>query len=104
MCATYLNILKDRGEVYTNNIKNWVTSLPWILYSSSTACKDETYDDRVNLQANYMQYVLSSYSMNGTWLGYQSLETLFSYCVQLAPDSLGGGGTGTASYCRLSQL
>ena len=101
VCSTYQAILTNRGLTFTNNIENWVNSLPWITYSSSTACTDESYQSFVNLDTYYMQYIVSSYSLNGTWLGYQSLETLLNYCVQIAPNTYGGGGTGTSTQWQI---
>ena len=50
----------------------------------------ESYTDTLN-------FVLSVTSLNGTWLGYQSVDTQFFFCGMAAPFSHLGGGTNSYS-------
>ena len=98
VCSTYLSIIASRGAVYIDNVANWVTGMPWLYYSgSSTACFDSGVDRTVTLRNDNLEYVLGTFTMNGTFLGYQPLGTLFTYCGRVGPYSSTGGGTSSTS-------
>lgn len=100
-CSEYSSILQSRGvDNNIDGVQNWVPSLPWIIYSSSGGfgvCKDDTLTEKMALSNKYLEYVISSYTMNGTWLGYREAETILNYCTKGSPYSDAGGGTGSST-------
>ena len=94
-CSTYLTVASGRGASFVSGVSNWVSGMPWIFFSGgSSACFSDIVDDSVSLRNYQLKYVLGTYTMNGTFLGYQPLGTLFSYCTVPAPKSGTGGGNG----------
>ena len=102
VCATYISITTKRGNDYQFNVLNWVKGMPWLYYAgNSVACFDSGIDQSVSLRNDHLQYVLGTYTMNGTFLGYQPLNTLFSYCGRLSPYSDQGGGSSSSTAYQL---
>ena len=98
VCATYMAITLSRGAVFVDNVANWVSGMPWLYYSgNSEACFNSGVDRTVTLKNDKLVYVLGTFTMNGTFLGYQPLSTLFTYCGRAAPYSSAGGGTSSST-------
>ena len=98
VCASYLAITSSRGATFVDNVANWVAGMPWLYYSgSSEACFYDGVDRTVSLKNDKLVYVLGTFTMNGTFLGYRPLGTLFTYCGRTAPYSSDGGGTSSST-------
>jgi meckelin len=97
-CAAFQAIMLNRGSTFTNNILNWNSAMPWLFISNTqAACFAKDYHTQVSLNKQYFQYIIGSYTLNGTFIGYQPIETLFSYCSRSAPFSGTGGGDSSSS-------
>jgi meckelin len=97
-CATYLQIRLLRSNNAINGITNWPEGMPWLIYDGgSSLCEDKSIQMKMSLSDKLLQYVVSSYTLNGTWLGYRNINTLFNYCSKRAPKSGDGGGAGSSS-------
>ena len=97
-CSTFLDIMDERsGDV--NNIINWQTSLPW-LYFTDNADEICTFDfsARPSFSGFYMQLMVGVFHTNGTFVGYQDVDTLFAYCGMNSPETSLGGGTSTTTF------
>lgn len=98
VCVNHLENVISRGLSVVNDIENWVLGQPWIYFANNNAaCQTNTYTNPVSLSNQLLEYVVAMYTLNGTFVGYNSLETLLSYCTQLPPNSGSGGGTGTST-------
>lgn len=103
VCQTFQSILSARGsQSHVNDILSWGLHLPWLSYQSASGqppvsliCLNKGYSTSVNLNSQLLKYVLAETSLNGTFLGYRNLDSLFSYCSRASPDSEDGGGTST---------
>eukprot|EP01042_Synura_sphagnicola_P004239 gene4239-5359_t len=88
VCGAYLSISKQRPYSI-----GYGKGLPWLFYSSNTAaCRDASLKMSVTLTNTVLNYVVAAYSLDGSWLGYSNLSTLFGYCERTAPHSDEGGG------------
>jgi meckelin len=96
-CVTYLAIKSRRSSTELYGISNWPDGMPWLLYGDGSVCEDKSIQMTMSLSEQFLRYVVSSYTLNGTWLGYQDIDTLFNYCTKRAPDSSNGGGPGSNS-------
>jgi meckelin len=97
-CSTYQSITSARGTNYVSNVSNWVTGMPWLYFSGgSSACFATINTQSVTLKNYQLEYVLGSFAMNGTFLGYRPLNSLLSYCGRPGPLSSTGGGTNSNS-------
>ena len=93
-CQVFDAIMGDRGLSYTGNVETWKTSMPMLYYLNSGSCFSTNYRQQANLNTQLLRYVVGSYKMDGTFNGYQPLDTFFSYCSRRAPFSGQGGGKG----------
>jgi meckelin len=97
-CSSYLSITGGRGNQYISDVTNWVTGMPWLYFSGGSAACFATIDtESVSLRNYQLQYIVGTFTMNGTFLGYQPMNTLLSYCGISAPNSDSGGGTSSNS-------
>ena len=97
-CATFLDIMNERsGDV--NDVINWQTSLPWLYFTDNAdvICTAE-YRSRPSFSDFYLQLMVGVYFTNGSFVGYQDVDTLFAYCGQYSPDTSLGGGTSASTY------
>lgn len=94
-CSAFNSILLGRANTNINGVQNWVPGMPWLTYANGEVCKVDLLQMRMKLSNKLLQYVLSVYSLNGTWLGYSELGTTLNYCTRRAPNSNQGGGTGS---------
>lgn len=80
ICQAYSSILSSRGSL-TNDVNNWGRNLPWITYSTTfgatVICQDNGYKATVNLNKQALKYIAAEFALNGTFLGYRNLQTLF---------------------------
>eukprot|EP01041_Mallomonas_annulata_P004874 gene4874-9718_t len=100
-CATFLNIVRSRGYTTTtgmSSIPSWGQGLPWLFYTStSNPCLDTSIQMKMSLKSKKLNYIVSKYSLDGLWLGYENVSTLFSYCSDVAPYTSSGGGSSSTS-------
>lgn len=100
-CSSFNSIVNLRLTNSNHDIMNWVTGMPWLYYTAdytgSSVCKQEVFTNPVNVKNSHLKYVIASYSMNGTFVSYQNLETFFSYCKQEAPNTSKGGGESSST-------
>ena len=95
-CKNFGDILVLRGTTYTDSIMNWGVGLPWLWYGGGAeVCNDMTFRSQTSLNEQQMRYVVASYTLNGTFNGFQELETLFYYCSRSSPFSGYGSGKGS---------
>lgn len=90
VCKNYLDIINFRGvRNNTYNVENWVVGMPWIYYTQNfdgdQICLQSLVKQRVSLNDFAMNYVVASYALNGTFMGYGTLEDLFRFCKTSAP-------------------
>ena len=89
-CVQFQNIIDIRPPTsLVNSNAEWMKGMPWISYGmdiGSAPCFDRNISMRFNLQEKMMEYVVSKYSLNGTWLGNEDARELFHYCTNSAPD------------------
>eukprot|EP00981_Chlorochromonas_danica_P008890 scaffold2338_cov184-Ochromonas_danica.AAC.1 len=91
-CSNHLSIAGSRSSVNNpNNIDRWVNGMPWLYYTQSftgdEVCKQEIYNTKMSLRNTDMSYVVASYTMNGTFMGFSDLDNLLGFCTVQAPDS-----------------
>ena len=94
-CSVFNAIIDLRGPLsIINSQSTWKYGMPWLLYPSpsSSYCFDSSNDITMNLEEKLLHYVVSKFTLNGTWLGYESAHTLFAYCQTPAPMTRFGGG------------
>ena len=99
-CSQFKQIEAERQE-NDFSINGWKETLPWIFYDSDpyTVRNDETILMKMAFEAGQvgrdhrLRFVLSSYTLNGTWLGYAPLGTQFYYCGRAEPHTEDGGGS-----------
>lgn len=109
-CSTYQAISTLRST-HTNDIDSWPNSMPWIYYRSpSLPCKDKSIQMTMSLNSFQLNFLVGIYALNGTFLGYEDVKTLFTYCPMPSPWTHTGGGTssttlwtvfGSSQYIRL---
>ena len=90
---------RQNNSIYPD-ITTWGLHMPWISYPTGNnlaLCEDTTMQMDVTLDNQHLEYVLVSYSLNGTYLGQQALDTSFAYCTRDAPRTAEGGGTGSST-------
>ena len=93
-CSTYLSIAAGRGNQYISNVTNWARGMPWLYFSGGNSACFATIDSQsVSLRNYQLQYIVGTFTMNGTFLGYQPMNNLLSYCGMAAPKTGKGGGT-----------
>ena len=95
-CKTFQDIGLNRIGT-TNEVLNWDSAMPWLFMSSTAACFNKDYHTQVSLDTQYLRYIVGSYTLNGTFTGFQPLENLFSYCSRKAPYSGQGSGDGSSN-------
>jgi meckelin len=98
-CKAFTDIMALRDDG-VKNVDNWAVGLPWLTYSEGArhkVCKDDSLKEKMSLDSNYLEYVVSTYSLNGTWLGYSEAGTIFNYCTRQAPHTSRGGGEGSST-------
>lgn len=94
-CKDFQTIIEDRGTTYTQDVALWGVGMPWLYYDGgATSCTDNSYRTQTSLNEQQFRYMVASYTLNGTFNGFQELETLFYYCSRAAPFSGYGAGTG----------
>ena len=117
-CQAFQAITRSRGNDFTYSVLNWAAGMPWLFYSGGPmACGYNSFRQKASLNSQILRYVVGSYTMNGTFIGYQPLDSLFNYCTRRAPyagqgfgDSLPNkwqifGATQSGSYkCDLDTL
>ena len=101
-CSAFTTAVNARSSTtIINDINNFVIGVPWLYISgaatSYSTCTSQTYSSRVSLDSMPLYYVLSAYTMNGTWVGFQRLETVFQYCGEVAPRTKYGAGTSSST-------
>ena len=96
-CALYLQIQAGRSSNSVNGITNWPEGMPWLVYDRGAVCEDKSIQMKMSLEEKFLRYVVSTYTLNGTWLGYRDIDTFFNYCTKRAPKSHRGGGPGSSS-------
>lgn len=95
-CKTFTAIAASRSKTY--DVTNWGKGMPWVYYeAASTPCKDESIQMSMSLTGKVLNYVVATYTLNGTFLGYSDVATFFSYCTMTFPDTAKGGGTSTST-------
>lgn len=106
-CSTFeaLRAISTRqnNSIYPD-ITTWGDHMPWISYptgSTMSLCTDDGVKMAVDLNNQYLEYVLVAYSLNGTYLGKQALDTSFAYCTKAAPRTAEGGGTGSSTQWQI---
>ena len=97
-CAVFNSIVTMRGTSYVNSVINWGTGMPWLAYDGQgEACKDTGYRSYVSLTRFMLKYVVAAYSMNGTFMGLQPLDTTLAYCTRRAPRTSDGAGSSSST-------
>ena len=72
--------------------------MPWLYYQlGSTPCKDKSVTMKMSLDSLLLDFVVAKYTMNGTFMGYEDVNTFFSYCPRAAPHSSRGGGSSSST-------
>lgn len=117
VCEMFGEIYGDRSSS-TNNQDGWRTTLPWLEYEDSrrqvtgtNALKmlftfangdigstlSSSASNGNNLVSKYafIEMFLGTYTLNGTWLGFEALGTQFHYCPQIP-----GSGNGPSFEAR----
>eukprot|EP01034_Spumella_vulgaris_P022094 gene22094-28193_t len=104
-CIAHQAVIADRGQNLQNSIENWVTGQPWLYYSSpADACADDNYAARITLKNLQLKYVVARYTMNGTFVDYSNIETLFTYCGVSSPNTGDGGGTSSSTQYQPAKI
>jgi len=92
-CQIFASITSDRGNKFTYDVLGWAPAMPWLFYEgASTACFSGDFRQQASLNSQLLQYVVGSYTMNGTFNGYEPLDSLFNYCTRRAPFADQGFG------------
>jgi len=92
-CQTFQSIILARGNNIVNGVSNWGVGMPWLYLSGGGLSCFSTIYTAIMFFNNYqMAYLVGKFAMNGTFLGYSKMETLFGYCGALVPNSGYGGG------------
>lgn len=93
-CQTFQNIILARGNNIVNGVSNWGLGMPWLYLSGGgLSCFSTIYSALMFFNNYQMAYLVGTFTMNGTFLGYSRIETLFGYCGAMVPNSGFGGGT-----------
>ena len=88
-CTAHFAVINNRrnSRYSSTTVNNWVLSNPWLFFAlppvggtTSSPCLSNSYKARLNLNNFIFQYSVAAYTMNGTFVGFQPLGTLFSYC------------------------
>lgn len=96
-CSYFADIIAER-TVLNRGLQSWGSGMPWIQYEAdSTPCLDKTIEMEMNFDNLQLQYVVYKYTMNGTFVGSEDVQTLFSYCKRLAPNTDKGGGSSSST-------
>lgn len=102
ICITYRNILQVRATSTVTNIYGWTRGLPWLYYdTSSFPCYDKSITMSMSFDSMRMQYIVTKYTINGTYVGIENVTTLFHYCSRNAPYTDKGGGSSTSTLWQL---
>ncbi|KAJ1421101.1 Meckelin, partial [Ochromonadaceae sp. CCMP2298] len=98
-CIAHVNVYTERNNAPVSDVDTWVQGSPWLYVSGdpSTVVREYILRTRVNLVQDPMELFLAKYAMNGTFLGFENLQTQLAYCRARAPYSGSGGGTSTAT-------
>lgn len=95
-CAAFAAITGAAAKPY--GIDNWGENMPYLYYTEDDkACTRTDWRTQASLDNNQLRFVVASYTLNGTFNGFQELGTLFSYCSRKAPFSEYGGGAGSST-------
>jgi len=106
-CAAHLAIVAARGAGgYENGVINWVYQNPWLFFALPPAagaaqpvCLSDAYRAYLYLATYKFLFTVAVYTMNGTFAGFQTVDTLFSYCGRSPPyTGLGGGSSSSTIY------
>eukprot|EP01038_Epipyxis_sp_PR26KG_P012906 gene12906-17295_t len=103
-CIAHQDVISARGTSnYIRSVENWVAGSPWLYFAQtgSKACYFELMSQRINFNHIKLKYVVATYTMNGTFLSYSNLDTLFFYCNRSAPYSGSGGGASSSTNWQL---
>lgn len=81
-CQAFQNIFNARNSSVNPSVSSWGYNLPWIFYeslsstslSSDVVCEDTGFHTSVNLNSDQLKFVVTEYSLNGTFLGKFSLH------------------------------
>jgi meckelin len=96
-CSVFQAISELRSST-TEEVSTWPLSMPWLYYRTpSTPCKDKSLQMTMSLKSLQLQFIVATYTLNGTFLGYSDAETLFSYCPMSSPWTHTGGGTSSST-------
>lgn len=96
-CSVYQSILQLRSKG-VQDITNWQLGIPWLYYKTpSLPCKDTSIEMVMSLNSLQLQFIVAIYSLNGTFLGYDDVNTLFTYCPMSSPYTQTGGGTSSTT-------
>jgi meckelin len=99
-CDAFISAVEARTTTI-NDINNFVKGMPWLYIAGSSTsystCTSTTFKSRASLNQQALYYLLSTYTMNGTFVGFQRLETVLQYCGENAPRSKKGGGTSSST-------
>ena len=86
-CIAHQAIITTRSQNLINGINNWVTSNPWIMFPQpgGAVCQVNRWVTYLNLATYTFKYIVATYTMNGTFVGFSQLSTLLSYCSRSPP-------------------
>ena len=97
-CKAFNDIGVGRG-VNLYGLSTWHNSMPLLVFpqlvgaTALATCKDKSLQMQMSLRGKMMNFIVSKFSINGTWLGYNNVSTLFQYCKVAPPNTHRGGGT-----------
>jgi meckelin len=95
-CSVFQEISNLRSSI--ENIATWPQSMPWLYYRTpSTPCKDTSLQMTMSLNSLQLEFIVATYTLNGTFLGYSDVETLFTYCPMPSPWTQTGGGSSSTT-------
>jgi meckelin len=101
VCATFISILTVNrvGANSVNGVQGWGVGMPWLYYEVGTApCKAKSVVAKMSLDSMLLEFIVAKYTMNGTFVGYEDVNTLLSFCPRAAPKSSRGGGTSSSTH------
>lgn len=106
-CIAHFAVVTARaGNGFEGGVNNWATNNPWLFFTIPPAtgalkplCLSDAYKAYLFLTTYVFQFSVAVYTMNGSFAGFRSVDTLFSYCKRSAPYSgLGGGSSSSTIY------
>ena len=107
-CEKYDSIKNNRDGNYYDGISDWKRAAPWLFYSdqAQTVREDREIEMKMSFKkmggyVNELDYRLGKYTMNGTFVGFETLSNQFSYCGRTAPDTeFGAGDTSSTKFLK----